>query len=163
MALGLVIMPTLIFAAPSVALMERGHITLGGLVALPGLAWTEFVLGGSCVLVVWLITQQWQSGAPWPYLLWAYGTAVAPWAFLAQKDAQAGNDKSGGSLLFAQLGTVSMLIGTLMNGYPLDWPALAMWCAPFVVLGLLIDWGGAMASAYQANSLERLTRSLYEE
>lgn len=165
LALGLAILPGLIFAAPAAALMERRHIFLGGLVALPALAWTYAVLGGSCLLVVAYTSAAWDGEAMLAYLLWAYAVAMAPWAYLAQKDEQAGQRGSGATLFFAQVSIVSMGIGTLLNGAPLYWTELILWCGPPIALGLLLDWVLALGSAYEESRMtafDRLHRRLYD-
>ncbi len=164
LALGLAIMPGMIFAAPAAALADRGNVILAAVLALPSLAWTYVVLGGSCVLVTHFTTTAWITGPVWPYLLWAYSAAIAPWAFMAQRDAQTGSDDAGVALFFAQLGTVAMLVATVVKDAPLDWMSLTMWCSPFMALGLLQQWITALLAmqAKKLSPLERLTRSLYE-
>jgi len=163
LALSLALMPGLIFAAPGAALMDRGHFFFGGLIALPSLVWTYLVLGASCVLVVAYTTAAWDGRPMLPYVLWAYAVAVTPWSFLAQKDAQAGQNEAGWPLFFAQLATVAMGVATLFYQGPMYWMDLVVWCAPFMGVGLLLQLimvVGAAIEERRMTPLERMMRSV---
>lgn len=158
-ALGLAVMPGLVFAVPSGALLERGHVVLGAILGLPAIIWTQLIMAGSCLLVVWWVSGQWHVGAPWPYLLCAYAAATAPWTYLAQKEIQSGNDAASMPVFFIQLATVSMLVGTALKGGQMDWLALATWCAPLVMIGLLLQWFEVFASGLAARRSDAAARA----
>jgi hypothetical protein len=138
LALSVVLLPSMIFAAPAMALLERGRVIAAAIVSFPGTVWTHAVLGASCVAVFYFATLNPDSGSIWPYLLYGHAVAMAPWAYLAHKDEQAGNDSGNLPLFFAGLGVVSMMVGVLINGAPLGIYNLAIWFAPFTILGLLL-------------------------
>jgi hypothetical protein len=133
----LALLPGSMFAAPALALLNRGRVVIAAIVGLPGALWTHAVLAAACVVVFFFVTANPDWRSLWPYLLWGHAVALAPWAYLANKDEQAGNQNAQVPLFFAGLGLLSMMIGVLMNGGPLTAPELALWFAPFFVLGVL--------------------------
>lgn len=133
-----VLLPSMLFAGPAMALLARRQALLAALVGFPGVVWTYAVLGASCVLVfTYVLAREHQDGLI-PYLLWGHAVALAPWAYLAQKDSQTGNDTASLPLFFAGVGVVSMMVGTLVRGAPLPPVDAALWFAPFLLLGLLL-------------------------
>jgi hypothetical protein len=136
--LSILLMPGLALAYPMTKLAEGGREKLALLAGLPSLVWTYAVLTISCVWVFsWIMSQA--DDNPVPYLLWAYSTATAPWVFMAQKDAQAGNEYAGQTTFFAQLGMIAMCIAYLKNQDDLSFERLIWWFAPLMIVALLFS------------------------
>lgn len=147
LALGIVMMPTMILAVPAANAAERGHVISATLLGIPIVVWTYLVLTASCVFVFSYIVRDLHSGNAWPLILWGYAVVVAPWSFLARKDAEAGNDVSSLPLFFAQLGTIAMMVVTMMERRSVGADALVLWFAPFIAIAFLLHLITIVAAA----------------
>jgi hypothetical protein len=119
-----VLMPAVIlFSAPAVKMIESGRTTLGRL------SWSLAVLYRTSVIVVWayLILRYFydraSNSSEIPLLLWSYGAATGPWAYIASKDCQAqegDNRHSVFHVLFLSVGYICSMLALLFRGVSLS-------------------------------------------
>lgn len=96
--IGFALMPALLFAAPAAMAFERGHrfadVVFGAFTKF----YTTAVIVTRSYLVLLFFARMATPTSLLPILLWSYGVATGPWAFLAQKDRQ-GDGRNPYSLL----------------------------------------------------------------
>ncbi len=112
--LGIAMAPGLLLAAPAAALHERGNkfgfYVFGFLSAL----YTIAVLSVWCIVVLFFFTKQANADSIIPILIWSYGVATGPIAWMAQKEMQGGNEYSMISTFFAQVAYILVIIAILL-------------------------------------------------
>jgi len=133
-------MPGLIFAAPAVKAIESGRTTLGALVG------SLSVICSTVVVVVWsyLMLRYFYGRASdssqIPFLLWSYGAATGPWAFMASKDQQGqdgGNPHSVFAVFFLSLGYICCMLALIFWSVPV---ASCLWIlAAFMSVSCVIS------------------------
>ena len=115
-AISLAMMPGLLLAAPTAALQSkesRAGLYFFGLLSM---AYTYAILVVWCILVMLYFANRADSGSVIPTMLWAYGAATGPIAYLAQKDLQSGNEYAAISTFFAQVAFVlSVLVAFILQ------------------------------------------------
>jgi len=74
------------------------------------------VLTGWCVLVLVCYTENVDANTLTPVLIWSYGIATAPIAFLAQKELQSGNEFAMILTFFIQLAYILTILAILLVG-----------------------------------------------
>ena len=128
------------FSFPGLKMWESGNFLLR-IISLPflvvGVSWTYVVM------TVWafgafliLLKGMGETSNPLPYLLWAYAAANGPWAYMLQKDLQAGNDSGVIALFFLQIACITLAVGIWLE---IDWLSAMFWLimAVSLVIGLL--------------------------
>lgn len=105
---GIAIMPSMIFAAPAAALMERGKMIPG--LVLGGLSNVYLValFTAWCVLVYYFFMQRADSSSMWPILLWSYAVATFPITALAHHERD--NVATTITAMFVDLGCIVMIV-----------------------------------------------------
>lgn len=149
-AIGIAVMPSMIFAIPGVALGEKGHKFLSNL-----LVWLSTLYLG-VVFAVWsvyvFIYVMNESGTFWGGVFASFGTAISPIAYMASKGPVQDDFASFNqtlTMLTAQISLVVMISMGALNGgtiYELG----TFYMAAFTVLSiiqltitnLLLDAGG---------------------
>ena len=108
--------PTILLAMPMTAIIEKrkfGFIyLLGGVSSL----WTYAVMTAWCVGAFIVIISNWDGGSIWPYVLLGYSLATGPWTYMASKEGSNGVDATSIGTFFICLGSLAMLIATLIAG-----------------------------------------------
>lgn len=111
--ISIALMPGMLFAAPAAILHEKGHkigfYFFGFLSAL----YTILVLTVWCILVLYFFVKQANVDSIIPILLWSYGVAIGPIAWMAQKEMQGGNEYSMISTFFVQVAYLMAIIAIL--------------------------------------------------
>jgi hypothetical protein len=146
-ALGFAFMPGLAFAAPGAYFYSRGS-TWAKLLSYPFLFFS--VLYNVVVITVWCV---WTLGfflraagnAPLiPVLLWAYGAATGPLAYMAHQEGEGGGNNTGSVMTtyFAQIAFVIMVVADLLAGLTIS---QGMFVFAFVMLvGMLCQFNLAL-------------------
>jgi hypothetical protein len=129
-ALGFALMPQMLLAAPAVLLYEKGQKALG------------FFFGGLALLYVYALVTAWCGAVLWysmervttanlliPILLWSYGVATGPWAFMASKEDNIG---SAFTVFFSRVGYIIMGL-MILFGYPSFYDVMKMFIAVMLV------------------------------
>ena len=112
--LGIAMMPGLLFAAPAAALHEKGNKLGFRFFCFLGALYTVAVLTAWCIAVLYFFARQADSGSIIPILLWSYGVATGPIAWMAQKEAQGGGGEEAMiSTFFAQVAYVIVVLAVL--------------------------------------------------
>ena len=114
LALSLVLMPGLLLAAPAAYFgeknMKAGVYFFGFLSSL----YTVGVITVWCVAVLFFFTKKADSSSIIPMLIWSYGVATGPWAWMAQKEQQGGDGfASIVATFFSQVGYIVMIVMVL--------------------------------------------------
>lgn len=146
--LGIAMMPGLLFAAPAGVFYEKenklGFYFFGFLGAL----YTVAVLTGWCIAVLYFFVSRADSTSIIPVLLWSYGVATGPIAWLAQKEAQGGGGHGAMiSTFFAQVAYVMVILAVLF---------LRVSLVDVIVLFAVIMAIGLVFQFRVASQLERL-------
>jgi len=112
--LGLAMAPGLLFAAPAAALHEKGHKLGFYFFGFLGALYTVAVLTAWCIAVLYFFARQADSSSVFPILLWSYGVATGPIAWMAHKEAQGGGGEGAMiSTFFAQVAYVLVILAVL--------------------------------------------------
>ena len=96
------LLPGLIAFAPAAWMMEKGGILtmLGYAIGVVGLLWTYIVMSAWGMFSFDFFIARADAGSHIPYLIWAYGVATAPWAYMASKED---NVYAGITVFFLQI------------------------------------------------------------
>ena len=116
MGLGIAMMPGLIFAAPAAVLIEKGNKLGGYFFGLLSTVYAVGVLTGWCVLVLVCYTENVDANTLTPVLIWSYGIAIVPIAFLAEKELQSGNEFAMILTFFIQVAYILTILAILLVG-----------------------------------------------
>ena len=109
-ALGIALMPSIIFAAPAAYFAEKGIMFLFYIFAFPSSIYVVALMTTWCGAVLYFFAMRATSDTWIPILNGSYGVALGPRQWMAQKDAQGGGgEASMASTFFAQVGYVVMI------------------------------------------------------
>src|SRR5712692_8929458 len=86
--LGRAMMPGMLFSAPAAAFLEKGNKPAFYFFGFLSTLYTIAVLTVWCVVVLYFFANRADTSSIIPMLLWSYGVATGPIAWLAQKDLQ---------------------------------------------------------------------------
>lgn len=112
-----VMMPSMIFALPSVSLFEKGHVFLSGVVAWLGSLYLGAVFAGwSAYIFIYVMNT---TSSFWGGVFASFGTAISPIAYMSSKEPRE-NDfdaiKQTLVMLTAQISLLAMIILGIING-----------------------------------------------
>jgi len=136
--LGFALMPSLLLAAPAAYCAERGKTA--GLVIFGALS-SVYIMGlitAWCCGVLFLFVKDASAGSLIPRLLWSYGLATGPWAYMASKDAQGGEGFASMLATFlAQLAYVTIILLVIFT--PVTIVQAVKVFAGFMAVGLVVQ------------------------
>ena len=112
--LGIAMMPGLLLAAPAAALQEKGKMFGFYMFGFLSALYTIAILTVWCIAILLFFTKQANADSIIPILIWSYGVATAPIAWMAQKEMQGGNEFSMISTFFAQVAYILVIIAILL-------------------------------------------------
>lgn len=159
--LGFVIMPSMLLAIPAALCAEKGKTV--GLV----------FFGALCNLYILAIVTLWCCGILFffvrdaaassliPKLLWSYGLAVGPWAYMASKETQGGGSEGFFSILatfFSQLAYVTIMVLVIFTSITLL-DAIKVF-AGFMAAELVIQMTLAILLEKEMRAAEQIDTSL---
>lgn len=111
--ISLAMMPGMLLAGPALLFDKRG-IKIGSfLFGFLSIAYTFAVLTAWCLFILYFFADRSHDGLATPLLLWSYGVATGPIAYLAQKEVQSGNEYGGLAAFFTQISFVLIIISIL--------------------------------------------------
>lgn len=113
--LGFAMMPGLPLDMLAVASYEKGNKVRFSVLSLLSMFYTNAVLTVWCVSVLYFFVKRADSSSIIPLLLWSYGVATGPIAFLAQKDLQTGNEYAMFSTFFAEVAYILVSLAVLFG------------------------------------------------
>ncbi len=139
--LGLLMMPTLLLAAPIASeRVQKSKLLvfiLGGLSNL----WTYLLMLLYGVGSFMFILGNYDGGMILPYLLLAYSVATSPWTYMAQGESQANNGNTGMGTLMPVFGicvaSIVMMIKVFLYGN-IDFTSLAVVCVIPLALAYIV-------------------------
>ena len=117
--LGLAFMLGMIFAGPAAYFMSTGNRIGALLFGFLSSAYTSLVLVIWCVAVLIYATKQSDAASYIPSILWSYGVATGPIAWLAEKDLQSGNEFATILSFFVQLAFIISASSIILTPTPL--------------------------------------------
>lgn len=103
--IGFLLVPSMFLAAPATRLQETGRTSRATiLIGLSALYTATLITVWASAVMVLFVSRS-SEGTLFALLLWSYGVATGPWAWLAREDQQSGgNEFSSMSTFFLQLG-----------------------------------------------------------
>jgi hypothetical protein len=108
--LGLAMIPGLIFAAPAASMVEKGSKIGGYFLGLLSTLYTYGVLTAWCLAILTYYLKNADNESIIPLLIWSYGVATGPIAWMAHKER---NEYSMISTFFIQLAYLIDIVGIL--------------------------------------------------
>ncbi len=111
-AIRFALMPSLLLAGPAVYCAEKGNRTGAVFFAFLNSVYSMGLVTLWCVGVLYFFFRMADNRSVIPILLWSYGVATEPWAWLAMKDQQAGGNEY--SLFSTFLAQVAYLLAIIM-------------------------------------------------
>jgi len=146
-ACGFALMPGMLIAAPAILLYEKGGAAriASYPLMLIGLLWTFAVMSVWALGWFAYFLKRADGSSLVPMLLVAFSVATGPWAYMAQKESQGGNDQSSFTTFFLHLACAFLFVMLAFGGAH---PFTAL-TAFVVVMGiaLLLNLGMAIAMA----------------
>ena len=136
----LLLMPGMLFIAPMLG-NERLAQSKFAMIPLTfcSVFYTYCVMGIWAIGIYWYFAQNVGPNAVVPVVLWSYSTATAVWSYMAQKEAQTGNDYSTLSAFFHQIGCIALMIYTYNNFRDPNLSEMAVWFAIPMVISLFVQ------------------------
>jgi len=113
-ALSLLLMPGLIFAAPAAMLVEHGKRIPAYLIGSLSVIYTLLVMTAWCLAILFYFGHRIGDHTALPFLIWAYGAATGPIAYLASKERD--NEYSVLTAFASQIAFVVVLLAILLFG-----------------------------------------------
>ena len=115
-ALKLVLMPSTLLVIPAVHFGEKGNLFAMYILAFLSYLYVIAVVTVWCVAVLYFFAKRADASSIIPMLIWSYGVATGPWAWMAQKDRQGGRvSASVICVFFSQVGYVIMILAILLT------------------------------------------------
>jgi hypothetical protein len=137
--LGLAMMPGLLFAVPAAALHEKGHKPVSYFFSFLSALYTMAVLAIWCMAVLFFFVRQADSSSIIPILIWSYGVATGPIAWMAQKEMQGGGGEySMISTMFAQVAYVLVVLAVLL--FRVSLVDVTILFGAVMVIGLIVQF-----------------------
>jgi hypothetical protein len=139
LALSLVLMPALLLAAPAGVCAERGNtfglMFFGALSSL----YTIGVITAWCCGVLFFFSKNLTQASLIPTLVWSYGVAIGPWAYMSSKEQHggAGSFASTMATFLAELAYVVIILLALFT--PITGIQAIKIFVGFMLVGLVIQ------------------------
>ena len=114
--LWITMMPGMLFEAPATAYSEEGNKPAFYFLVFLRTVYPFAVLTRGCVLVLNFFARRADSSSIIPMLLWSYGVATSPIAWLAQRDIQSFNEYAMVSTFFSQVAYLLVVLVVLFVG-----------------------------------------------
>jgi len=163
-AISIVLMPSLLFAAPAVMAIEKGKKLLGIFLGSLSVLYTIALMTIWCIWIMWLFVSSASEGSLIPLLIWSYGVALAPWMWLAQEDQQGGgNEFSLFSIFFAQ---ASYILGMILFLFGATFGTIAIIFGTIMLIGatlqVVIVFGGEVKKSFSRKEVKEAFGMLEE-
>jgi len=160
--LGFVIMPAMLLAAPATMFAEKRNTF--GLVCFVALSsiYILSVITLWCCGILFLFVRDATASSLIPRLLWSYGLATGPWAYMASRDAQESDSQVSASMIatfLAQLGYVTIMILVIFT--PITLLGAIKVLAGFMIVSLILQMTLAILIQKEMNE-QRMHRDVEE-
>lgn len=139
MIIGLLLMPSLLFAAPAAAFAEKRKYVLFFIFGLLGIAYTYGLIAVSTYYISDIALSS-QTAPLWASLLWLYAVVLAPWQYMASKEQD--NTSTGMTTFFLALGVFALMVCIGLFGMTLSqsFPVLVVILLVSLVIQLLFTY-----------------------
>jgi hypothetical protein len=133
--IGILLMPSMIFMAPATLCAKKGE-TLGLIFfGALGNIYTIVVLTAWCCGILFLFMKDATATSLIPRLIWSYGVATGPWAYIASRENRSGGgDAAAIGTFFAELAYLVIILLVIFT--------------PLTFLGAIQVFGGFMAVGF---------------
>jgi len=138
--LSIVLLPSMLLSAPAVYCAEKGKTF--GMVCFTALSnlYVIAVITLWCCGVLYIFAKDATSSSLIPRLIWSYGVAIGPWAYMASKDQGGAEDEGFGSTLATFLAELAYVVIILMVIFsPVTLLQALKVFAGFMLVGLVIQ------------------------
>lgn len=154
MVCGLALMPGMLITAPALFLYEKGGVARISSFPLffAGLLWTFAVMSGWAVIWYGYFLKRADASSLVPMLLIAFSVATGPWGYMAQKEAQSGNEYSSITTVFLQISCAVILVMLAFAGSQAFTALVAFTVTMSIAFLINLGMGIAMAAAGTASS-----------
>lgn len=105
-AVSILLLPAIAIGTGGAALADSGRTGAARLVLGASSLYTAALMGAWSLVVTSFFLGHARHASLFPMLLWAYAASTGPWAFLAAKDQQGGNEYSALGVLFLEVGYI---------------------------------------------------------
>jgi hypothetical protein len=110
-AIGIALLPSLGLGVAAYGAIQRKYWRSGMLLGALSNLYIAALMTMWCIAVLAIFISQASSTSWFPLLIWSYGVATGPWAFLAQKDVQSGSDTGAATFtFFAQVAYLLVIV-----------------------------------------------------
>jgi len=137
--IGFALMPSLLLVAPAAYFMERGKSI--GLILFGGLSsvYTLGLVTVWCCGILYLFVKDATAASLIPRLIWSYGVATGPWAYMASKEQtnDGGGFASAMSTFLAQVAYIVIMIVIIF--FPISLLGAVKIFAAFMLVGLVLQ------------------------
>jgi hypothetical protein len=142
--LSIALMLGLLLDGPAALLHRRGHVIASYALGFLSLCYTLTLLSLWCWVVMLFFAEQVHERSFIPGMIWSFGAAMAPLAWLSQKVGKRRNEYESVTLFFCGAAyLVVMLAALLLRGVPVLVGimvfGIAMLCALVVEIGIALD------------------------
>ena len=136
----ILLLPSMIFMMALLLVNEKLAASAFAMVplALLSITYTYCIMGLWAVGIFWYFSNSVSTNAMIPAIFWSYSIATSVWNYLAQKDAQSGNNYAAMTSFFNQIGCVSLMIYTYENFHHVNIYSLAIWFSVPMAVGLVV-------------------------
>jgi hypothetical protein len=115
--ISLAFLPAMLLAAPAAYFAERENVVAVSFLALLASIYMTGVVMAWCLFVLFYFSGNARTSALVPTLMWSYGVATGPFAWMASKERTSEYSASLTTTLFAQIGYVAAVLLVLL-GHP---------------------------------------------
>ena len=138
LALGLLLAPGLLFSVPGMVAIDRGYCVAGMLCVLVSNLWHFVVATVWCTGAFHIVigNHYHSSSSLWPYLLWAYGVATGPWAYIAAREGRNAIGTAWGAFGI-YVGAMAIMGMYLFKAHPSIIEITVAFCIPISVVLVL--------------------------
>ncbi len=146
---GFALMPGMLVTAPAILMHEKGGAARIASYPLMfvGLLWTFAVMSAWSLLWFAYFLKRADASSLVPMLLIAFSVATGPWVYMAQKEAQGGNDQSSFTTFFLQIACAAIFVMLAFAGAHPFTALVAFLVIMGIALLLNLGMGIAMAAA----------------
>lgn len=160
--LGFALMPSLLFMAPAAMCAEKGNTF--GLVCFGALSsiYTLGLITVWCCGILFLFVKDATASSLIPRLIWSYGVATGPWAYMASKDQGEGGEGFASTMatFLAELAYVVIILLVLFT--PLTLLAAIKVFSGFMAVGFFLQLTVAVMIQREKKRLAEQSSALYE-
>src|SRR3546814_113047 len=110
MLISFAMLPGMLLAGPAVMMDKKGIKSGFYLFGFLSAVYTFGVLTAWCLFVLFFFSHRGSESAGVPLLIWSYGAATGPIAYLAQKDMQSGNEYGALAAFFSQVAFILVML-----------------------------------------------------